>query len=296
MKTRRIFTALLAFIAVTLVWTCDEPAAEDILTHPDGWADGSSTLFHSVKVAESGFAFCASCHGEDYLGGTAGVGCSRSVCHTNFPHSEGFANSDTTGYHGDVLVTLDFALTSCEGCHGTDYLGGNTGQSCYTCHSVYPHPAAFMTEDSDDFHAIEVVTNGTSDCATCHGADFTGGDTGKSCFTCHADFPHADGWIAPASAAFHGKYLQGTSYDLDACSDCHGADFTGGIYAPGCRTIDCHTTYPHVDGWYGDANLHADNATTNGLQSCSGCHGADLTGGNTGKSCQWCHTMIPDWN
>jgi predicted CxxxxCH...CXXCH cytochrome family protein len=67
-------------------------------------------------------------------------------------HGIGFA--DTTkksdpNFHAKYIQTKNYNLQLCKSCHGADYSGGTTGQSCNTCHSK---PA------------------GPENCTTCHGS------------------------------------------------------------------------------------------------------------------------------
>lgn len=80
----------------------------------------------------------------------------------------------------------------------------------------------------------------------------------------------------------------------EACTECHGSDFTGGISKVACTK--CHLgnereVHPLLWGQYAYA-LHGAYAKTNGTTSCSNtsCHGATLSGvSGSGPACMSCH-------
>jgi len=82
--------------------------------------------------------------------------------------------------------------------------------------------------------------------------------------------------------------------DSEACKECHGSDYAGGIARVSCN--QCHlggSTSVHPLEW-GDFSYarHADYVTQNGTSACANvyCHGADLAGIiNSGPSCTSCH-------
>jgi hypothetical protein len=98
---------------------------------------------------------------------------------------------------------------------------------------------------------------------------------------------HPDDWL-PAEHAFV------AAADLGSCTECHGADFEGGIANVACD--DCHLGSElsvHPLEWDDNAAvLHDSYVQTNGNTSCavSVCHGANLDGvPNSGPSCSGCH-------
>ncbi len=153
---------------------------------------------------------CQDCHGEDLNGFNNVPSCRQ--CHTIFPHVEGWVNTGSSDFHGLTAVASGIEETCGTECHGSDFAGGLSGKSCYSCHELAPHVYAnpniqemFDSEDSvwADYtvHGQYVQENDAIDkglCATnCHGTDYLGGLTGKSCYDCHAPYPHAghsDNW------------------------------------------------------------------------------------------------------
>lgn len=89
---------------------------------------------------------------------------------------------------------------------------------------------------------------------------------------------HDAGILNPADAAFHGKALRASKYDMNACAKCHGADFTGGAAGVSCK--ECHT---------------AAGGPLGGPTGCTTCHGAPPANGAhvahaaKGLDCSECH-------
>jgi predicted CxxxxCH...CXXCH cytochrome family protein len=111
---------------------------------------------------------------------------------------------------------------------------------------------------SASFHGayLKSVGWGARECQTCHGANLTGGTSGKSCFGCHASYPHADGF---ASASGHGTYLYNQNYPLSSCQTCHGATYAGGTIA----NVTCMRSGCHVNP----------GNTPRSPEACNTCHG-----------------------
>jgi predicted CxxxxCH...CXXCH cytochrome family protein len=65
---------------------------------------------------------------------------------------------------------------------------------------------------------------------------------------------HPDGWVDPASASFHARWLRANGDALDGCRTCHGADYQGGPVGVSCTSQGCHTQ-------------------PNGPEFCGTCHG-----------------------
>lgn len=106
---------------------------------------------------------CTDCHGVNLTGGISGVSCYS--CHSTYPHPPGnvWLIRGETGFHGD-LVNTPGSSSVCAQCHGTDWLGKNSGVSCFTCHSLYPHDSDWTSYTHGDY----VNANGDGDCISCH--------------------------------------------------------------------------------------------------------------------------------
>lgn len=79
-----------------------------------------------------------------------------------------------------------------------------------------------------------------SECAECHGDDFDGGISGRSCYACHkgpsGTVGHPLGWASQKNDPLHFHSVYARSSSL-ACTACHGPDLTG-PKVPSC--FSCH--------------------------------------------------------
>ena len=79
-----------------------------------------------------------------------------------------------------------------------------------------------------------------------------------------------------------------------ACTECHGADLTGGISGVSCTK--CHLGGPasiHPADWDPIYGTHGPYANTNGTTACANqyCHGTSLQGASgSGPACTTCHS------
>ncbi len=107
------------------------------------------------------------------------------------------------------------------------------------------------------------------------------------------------GWVAIPSGGQHAKsatlsYIaNGGSSD---CTECHGADLSGGTAKVSCfgSPSDCH--HGPVAGWLASSSAPQDHGAAAkrasgepGIASCQICHGAGFTGGGSKVSCFACH-------
>src|SRR5262245_25943417 len=98
------------------------------------------------------------------------------------------------------------------------------------------HPAGIADPSSDDFHGKLLRDTGWNfaACQKCHGEDFAGGASGKSCLSCHAEGP-------------------------TACATCHREDNEMGAHTAhrGAR-VDCSECHRKPSAW--DDAGHLDGA------------------------------------
>jgi predicted CxxxxCH...CXXCH cytochrome family protein len=106
------------------------------------------------------------------------------------------------------------------------------------------------------------------------------------------------GWVAP----FPGPSLHSKSATEDFinngtsnCTECHGADLTGGISKVSCFISSCHHNQ-QVTNW-SDPAVHGASAKrapgSSSFYSCQICHAKDFSGGGTGFACAACHGFAP---
>jgi hypothetical protein len=140
-------------------------------------------------------------------------------------------------FHGTRVLAS--GPTTCVGCHGTNYEGTTTVPSCFGCHDgPGGHPGGWAQRGAANFHGKTVETTGPTPCKACHGSDYRGGWSARSCFECHSGGPsgHPDGWLNPRSSSFHGLLV--LTSGVDQCTRCHGFGLSGGTSGVGCG--DCH--------------------------------------------------------
>ena len=143
---------------------------------------------------------CAQCHaGSSPTPAPDGtpIGCfNDTLCHNVIdPHPAGWADL-TPGApepHGAAakLAPSNELIQSfilCQSCHGDDFTGGESGQSCFTCHGGIgtPHPLAPWRDDTYT-HTNTDRANAVV-CAVCHAQNPIPPDTVVDCFNntlCH---------------------------------------------------------------------------------------------------------------
>jgi hypothetical protein len=250
MKRVFVFGFIGLVLAAVLVISCSElkdnlpsPVASQAAVHPPSWMDTTSTSFHG-KVLTTGQAKvkdCRKCHSGDYRGGLSRVSC--FTCHTSYPHPDGWSDSSSALFHGDYLQTQSWNLQRCVSCHGSDFAGGTSSVSCYTCHDSYPHNSGWSNPVSPSSHGRYLKGTSWDDknCVACHAATYTGGMTGVSCFTCHPAYPHSVTFPPPG---YHPVYLKANGFPLTQCQQCHGTSYAGGAVVD----VSCSNPNPGIPG------------------------------------------------
>jgi hypothetical protein len=120
---------------------------------------------------------------------------------------------------------------------------------------VGTHPADWNNPQSEQFHGLVVTQTGPASCQSCHGEEYEGGTSDISCYTCHAGFPHPEGFLQPGSPNYHATYIKNViNYNIISCKNCHGSSYAGGSSGVSCKTSGCHTQ-------------------SAGPQACNTCHG-----------------------
>lgn len=274
--------------------------------HPAGWDTPSVHGPHAkARVGGAdGFSYCQRCHGTLLNGGSAKKSCYS--CHgVSAPHAprpwRGGTYSHTTTDPTNAAVcalchTAGANLTP--GLQQGTYATGTPG--CFNntlCHGQVGHPTNWGLPASHGpaAKAKPSATVGFTSCQNCHGNDYAGGLSQKSCFSCH-------GVSAPHSPKpWRGGYYTHTTTDTgnaDACADCHtaGANLTPGLRqlnyvsgTPGCfNNTLCHGAAGHPTGWQ-NPDQHGGTAkaapgTTSGFDYCRNCHGLSFNGG-AGQTC-----------
>jgi hypothetical protein len=206
-------------------------------------------------------------------------------------HPDGWVQAASMEFHGAYLRAKNYETKECQPCHGGPLSGGTSQASCFRCHALYPHGAAWTQTDASDFHGrfLKAMAYNAQECQSCHGATYTGGTSSVSCYGCHASYPHRAEWNTGGDAGSHGLFLKAKSWNDIECRACHGATYTGGTSGLGCFT--CHDAYPHSSRFSAGGHTAYLYANLYPLSGCRTCHGSSYTGGNAGESCMQagCH-------
>ena len=163
-----------------------------------------------------------------------------------------------------------------------------------------PHPDGWADDsDSEYFHSRKVAVNGIAFCKSCHGGadanDYYGGSSGVSCYQCHKGGPSGHPafqlWIlSPDSSQFHAQVILTRGWE--ACQECHGVNYQGGIADVSCYT--CHSGgksgHPALMDWINpqSPDYHGRVLWESDwdFDHCAQCHGTDLNAGGTTRGCQ----------
>jgi predicted CxxxxCH...CXXCH cytochrome family protein len=204
-----------------------------VTIHEQGILDESSNAFHGKLLAKTNwdFARCASCHGDDFAGGTSGVSCLS--CHSEGPTACATCHrKETTPHalHRDAQVT-------CTECHAVPERWDSPGHivgdvapaevmfgaraSTETAHRTAPPSWDGATCSNVYCHGSVLAAGGgtntqpswnaapTSTCGSCH-AKPPPSHARNDCATCHpANAPHVDGVIQIGKT--------------NGCAGCHGS-------------------------------------------------------------------------
>jgi predicted CxxxxCH...CXXCH cytochrome family protein len=174
------------------------------------------------------------------------------------------------------------------------------------------HPPGIADPSSPDFHAQLVVRENyhLEKCQQCHGADFSGGTSGRTCLTCHQQGPTACNTCHGQPPATGAHQAHGTRYD---CTECHVKpaaytdvghifDVKGNVMTTAqvifgakagplatfdgtrCSNVTCHG--PATPAWNGGpdeakcGSCHGDPPASHAGRKadCSACHPTDAMG------------------
>ena len=227
--------------------------------HPAGWAATApaaqphgDTAKKDGTVAGQGFPSCQTCHGADFAGGTSNVPC--FTCHgVNAPHAPGPWRSSAGSVYTHTSTIEAGNAPVCAQCHypgspnnpanhPANPAAAGTPPGCFNstlCHGPTFHPTGWNQAAQHGPVAMQApsASAGFAYCQICHGtgttppANFGGGTTGISCYTCHGvSAPHAGGWQGnhqatdPGNAAVCAQCHQSSAGTPDCFNNtlCHG--------------------------------------------------------------------------
>lgn len=228
-------------------------------------------------------------------------------------HPSGWAAAGNGGLHP---AKYHAGPSACYECHGKNLDGGISNVSCFNasrsginCHPDGPalagHTEGWSSPSAHGVSAKALAAgqDGFVRCQKCHGSDFNGGSSNKSCLNsagCHGAgimAPHSPKpWLSSIGGRTH------TTVDASnaaGCAACHrsGANSFRKPSVPqpsgtaaGCfNNTLCHGVEGHAAGWKASAAHGAaaklDSGGDNGFSACAQCHGANYGGGSAEQSC-----------
>lgn len=212
---------------------------------------------------------CGSCHGSE-----------ASPAPPMDLDGESATSRRGVGAHEQHLQSSDWrAAVLCADCHVVPASLSAPG------HTDSAAPAEVEFGDRARVGGIEATWNGETCGVYCHGATLSGGAHVEPVWT------QVDGTQTTCDGC-HGLPPSANHPQMSDCSGCHGAvvganDTT--IIAPNLHingTVEA-TSY-HPTNW-SLATQHGSSFNASGASACTTCHGADLTGGSSGVSCDGCH-------
>ena len=193
-----------------------------------------------------------------------------------------------------ILLAVGIAVTSCS----------DIQNEIAPPVTIGVHGKDVLVKSSSDFHGRQLVNDNMDDCKRCHASDFSGGTAKVNCNNnnCHpAINVHVDGMLIKGSEHFHGKFIAAANWKLDQCSQCHGANYAGGITSPTCNTCHsksggpeaCNTCHGDFAAATSIAPPQALNDSTSATDAGVGAHVKHLSAASIAQnvSCEECHVV-----
>lgn len=189
-------------------------------------------------------------------------------------HGSGWLNS-----HGTLLTNKEFSTGYCASCHGSDFKGGKSEVSCYSCHD-YPHQNNIKENHPDGIKAsVDKHGLGPNACISCH--EKSAGEK-PSCSSCHSEggpYGYLNHNNKGKLQAEHSKLAN------KRCQTCHAEkasntqpyylDKQGNKYSP-TLCVSCHPSSHDQATWtksnYNLGGNHAIAAGIEGKTECVKCH------------------------
>lgn len=162
---------------------------------------------------------CKNCHGEDLSGGNSKVSCNK--CHSVYPHSDAFKDTDQFEIHGNAYLS---DKTACARCHNSKNEElGSPATTCNTCHDPLTHDNVWAKPGNHGAAFIAQLKHSDSDklsqtsCGKCHSnkkLPETNVKQTVTCTACHLAMPHS----ADFKNGEHNEIAKSFSV---ACKSCH---------------------------------------------------------------------------
>jgi predicted CxxxxCH...CXXCH cytochrome family protein len=271
---------------------------------------------------------------EDVAPALAGCG----DCHASFSYLDLVGGATPRALAGDPRSPL--LLTLADDAHaGVAAVLPTVTEWVVTCGVAYErsavHGPGLMNPRADDFHGADVKRRGWDFgvCATCHGADLSGGASGASCLTCHGGPSGCTSCHGqPPATGAHPAHAQSPMLRKPTgCDTCHAVPaswrdpghldgalqvkIAGWDSSTGrCSDVACHSgvaTPSWRDGTLGCGGCHTLPPADHPESYCVGCHpkvvdgtgqiidytrhldGQVSVGDESGSACGACHPTLP---
>ncbi|RMG33286.1 MAG: hypothetical protein D6732_12305 [Methanobacteriota archaeon] len=318
MERKIILVVSCMVILIGLSGCLDKRDPVTVSTHPESWTSEGSPDFHGSVLLNDNLSLqsCRSCHGEDYQGGSSGVSCYTSGCHTLFPHPEGFADITSPQFHSHIISEqLGWDITGCRECHGDDYSGkGVADKNCRICHTAPEGPEACNNCHGNannpappkDLHGNFSTSSPGVGAHQAHINDTTWTvNIVGSCQPCHKQ---------PLEYEDEGHIDQGDGSEVlfgpEAFSDNPNliGNTTWDELQVSCANVYCHGGFEFrrddsAFPWgYSDSLIVGNNPTMiwtgvgTGQDICGSCHGLPPEGHIAAETCNTCHGRVVDEN
>lgn len=314
MKYIKFYFILIAALSLTF-FSCSD--IQDEITPPEKLSVHgkesmvkTSASFHGKQLVDGKMESCKLCHASNYSGGTAKVSCLD--CHAAINvHTAEINNPLSEKFHGKFIANINWDLTKCTQCHGSNYAGGIVSPKCTTCHNQPDGPEACNTCHGDFSNPSKIspprAINGTTETSNpgvgAHSIHLVESDIAKAtqCNECH---------IIP------NKFNSAGHIDNTQRAEViFGTFSSSGISSPSYNFSDnkCSNTYCHGNFEFKKENSNyqfgyvEDKITGNNFQpvwnkvdgsqgGCGTCHDLPPKGHIESqlKSCGTCHVGVVD--
>ncbi len=224
-------------------------------------------------------------------------------------HPAGWTQQSSPDFHGAYIKAHSYDLSKCASCHGSDFKGGLTGTSCYTCHRGASGPLSCNTCHGSALNpAPPADLNGDSATSSpgvgAHQSHLAGSAVfaDVSCSSCHVVPTAAGPGLHPLGTGAASLIFSGVAVTQTNTPGTRYYDSTMATVVPqptfNAQTLQCANTYCHGN-FKGGNNFTPTWTIVNGSQdSCGSCHGIppnDATHqgkGITLQTCYYCHSPM----
>lgn len=216
-------------------------------------------------------------------------------------HNSDWVTPSVQNNHGRAIAAQGYSMVECQSCHGTDYKGGVTGSSCFSCHQRGPESCNTCHGSSTNIAPPKDLSGNTETSARGVGAHqkhlkAATQSAGYHCATCHqppasfSDPVHIATPIEGAPIVFSDSLAYKKSGESGVL---HSPNPQYDRTTASCSGIYCHGSFEGGN----QNNIVIWNASDQAR--CGSCHGDPGTGdplpreehvkGTLIQNCQGCH-------